>query len=688
MMKKLGVAVLVLIFHTLPLWAEVTFPYQAALDAFYQKNHALCLKYLALETQTPNAESVLLASLAHLEMGDTPNALAAFSAVELDTLQLKEFSSLVKLRFLIADPLTSTTALHDAFRKVPAGAWAHLPLTKWLSERWISERKYGDAKRVLSGISLSKMDIPMLQSWLKVCLETQDLMGSQQALTQWLFRGYKASEVDAWITAYNLAFKTQKTPLDFLSTPEALLQFSRNLYDRQDYGPFQKYSGIFMSRYPTHSACLELKTQRGVSSFLQKKYPDALLTFDEIISEYSGTYWAEKALYYKARSHFKLEESPVSKVLCLALIDQGKHPEWVNQAWVYLYWCFEAENDLPGFVDFYLKRTPQLTEGSRLDELIWKVVWEEYRMGNIASAYRILSHHPLTQSSDEFKAKALYWLGKMAKVCDPEKADTYFEECFTRYPFSFYASRLGTFDSKYSVKALKPKIKSMGLSADPTAIRLAELGLGDWVIQDLKTQGQNPQKVFTLATLYLRTNRPHLAISAISKGDTPLHFNGVYARELLELLYPRPFWDAVTESAREFGVDPYFALSLMREESRFNPNATSHVGAIGLMQLMPYTASGLAQGLSLPWEGPQQAYTPSVNIRLGIRYLAQLKPQFNNDYTQILAAYNAGPNATKRWIKTYSPTDPESFAASIPYRETHDYVAKVLKSYWMYRLVY
>jgi len=116
----------------------------------------------------------------------------------------------------------------------------------------------------------------------------------------------------------------------------------------------------------------------------------------------------------------------------------------------------------------------------------------------------------------------------------------------------------------------------------------------------------------------------------------------------------------VIRTAQRYGVDPALALALARAESDFDPDAVSHKGAIGVMQLMPETAKAL---------GVANPYDPTENIDGGIRYLKQLIERFGGNIVLAVAAYNAGPNAVRR------------YGGVPPYPETQTFVRKVL-AYW------
>ena len=118
--------------------------------------------------------------------------------------------------------------------------------------------------------------------------------------------------------------------------------------------------------------------------------------------------------------------------------------------------------------------------------------------------------------------------------------------------------------------------------------------------------------------------------------------------------------DLIAKYSDKTGLDEDFVKAVINQESGFNPNATSKCGAMGLMQLMPSTAQGL---------GVTNAYDAEQNIEGGTKYLKGLMDRFNNDKSLALAAYNAGPNAVKK------------YGGIPPYAETQNYVKSVLSRY-------
>lgn len=123
---------------------------------------------------------------------------------------------------------------------------------------------------------------------------------------------------------------------------------------------------------------------------------------------------------------------------------------------------------------------------------------------------------------------------------------------------------------------------------------------------------------------------------------------------------PAQFEGLIQEASQKYKVDPALIKAVIRQESAFDPQATSYCGAQGLMQLMPATAGDL---------GVKDAYDPRENIMGGTKYLSQLMDMFDGDLTKTIAAYNAGPGVVQH------------YGGVPPYAETQGYVDKVLGYY-------
>jgi soluble lytic murein transglycosylase len=137
-------------------------------------------------------------------------------------------------------------------------------------------------------------------------------------------------------------------------------------------------------------------------------------------------------------------------------------------------------------------------------------------------------------------------------------------------------------------------------------------------------------------------------------------------------------------------VEKALVFALSRQESEFDPNAGSSVGAQGLMQLMPGTAHLIAKQYRIPFAVGKLKSDPTYNVELGAAHLADLVESFGGSYVLTLVGYNAGPRRAKEWVQAFgdlrgAQVDPIDWVECIPFHETRQYVQKVLQNVQIYR---
>ncbi len=149
----------------------------------------------------------------------------------------------------------------------------------------------------------------------------------------------------------------------------------------------------------------------------------------------------------------------------------------------------------------------------------------------------------------------------------------------------------------------------------------------------------------------------------------------------LKFLFPLEYMSKVKEI--DPTVDPLLILSLIRQESAFNPKAMSHVGARGLMQVMPQTARRFKKRIKA-----HQLKKPKVNLNIGIKYFKKLLKRYDGNLIYTLAAYNAGEGRVKRWRReVFKNPDPLLTIENIPFKETRNYVKYIYRNLYLYRVI-
>lgn len=152
----------------------------------------------------------------------------------------------------------------------------------------------------------------------------------------------------------------------------------------------------------------------------------------------------------------------------------------------------------------------------------------------------------------------------------------------------------------------------------------------------------------------------------------------------LALRFPVYYADQVQDNARLHNLDPSIVFGLIRQESIFNKNAESIVGARGLMQVMPRTGMQIARDLKEKWRSNDSLFNPDVNVRYGAFYYKQLVKQFHGHFALAVAAYNAGSGRVSKWLPSFGVMPADIWIETIPFKETRKYVTSVLS----YAIIY
>jgi soluble lytic murein transglycosylase len=159
------------------------------------------------------------------------------------------------------------------------------------------------------------------------------------------------------------------------------------------------------------------------------------------------------------------------------------------------------------------------------------------------------------------------------------------------------------------------------------------------------------------------------------------------SREEWDIFYPLHSWDLIKRWAQARNLDPYTVAGLIRQESVFNPRASSHANAYGLMQLIMPTARAMARKYgTASVNSVEDLFNPALNIELGTAYMRdQLDKYGRIEYLAV--AYNAGPGRVVSWRQTL-PLEMDEFVEAIPFRETKGYVQGVVRNSAQYRRLY
>ncbi|HEX2723209.1 MAG TPA: transglycosylase SLT domain-containing protein, partial [Gemmatimonadaceae bacterium] len=297
----------------------------------------------------------------------------------------------------------------------------------------------------------------------------------------------------------------------------------------------------------------------------------------------------------------------------------------------------------------------------------------------------------LFPESDDALA-AGYWSGKAWKARgDSAAANTRWRRLLAKEGGSYYsvksAKQLGIpLLADHSVADAYPEIADVTSAARRIAV-LRDFGMETEASFEYdylyRNADQTPERLVATAKALAGTDQ---ASRSITLGRRAVNEIGPTAQNY-RLMYPAIARETLIESSRARGLDPVLVAALIRQESSFNPRATSPVGARGLMQLMPSVGRSLAKSQRIAGYVDESLYDPVINIRLGTQHLAGLLGRTSN-IERVLAAYNAGESRVARWIQKKGSDDPELFTERIPFVETRDYVRSIVRNRAFYSILY
>jgi soluble lytic murein transglycosylase len=282
----------------------------------------------------------------------------------------------------------------------------------------------------------------------------------------------------------------------------------------------------------------------------------------------------------------------------------------------------------------------------------------------------------------------------LERAGDGAAAATVYRTLLEEYPDGYYAylveRRTDLAAKPLTVATLATHPKRLPAAIEQPLERarlLRDAGIDDLAVAEVVTALERADDVTRRAML------PQLVSAGAYSHALRTAFE-LYRRNVLEedelypFIYPAAFGEIVDREARRNGLDPFLVYSLIRQESLFDERAVSPASAYGLMQLLLPTANRVAARTNVDRVELDDLFQPEINIKLGTAYLAELGTRFDRDPVLMLAGYNAGERAAGRWRERLRGAELDEFVERISYRETRNYVKKVLRNYRNYRRLY
>lgn len=364
------------------------------------------------------------------------------------------------------------------------------------------------------------------------------------------------------------------------------------------------------------------------------------------------------------------------------------------------------------------KRYPQSDQAADALHSAGLELFVAARYAEARDAWQILAD----ERTGETQAQAAFWAGRAARAQgDESAADDLFHVALAADPTSYYGARaaeeLGGIaqgslpldaplgDDEWD--ALRAWVRSwpgqeaalapadLGVEGDGFVRRatlLAEVGLSsesrnEWMAA-AERWGEDPPRLAELARLAHSQGVPYAALRVAARLARLAPADNETPQVIDRLLFPTPYTGLVSQQSAERDLDPRLFYALLRQESLFDPGATSWVGARGLGQVMPETGQGIAQNLGVTDFSLDDLYRPAVSVRFGAFYLAERIGNMEGSVQAALAAYNGGLGNAMRWANGSSVADPDLFTEGVDFPETKGYIKAIYGFYAAYQRIY
>jgi soluble lytic murein transglycosylase-like protein len=363
---------------------------------------------------------------------------------------------------------------------------------------------------------------------------------------------------------------------------------------------------------------------------------------------------------------------------------------------------FYEKSGNAGRVAEFEKKLMGLRRGDMKNEFAFNRGYEEYKRHNYKKAEREFARATAGDPTlDESYPRVLYWQARALEKSgskEAAKAKAIYKRLGTEFPFSYYAvlaeNRLGTVVKVPSLPELSGSEPANAGEAFAAVDALNRMGFHDEAadVMDLAIhfhpEWEDGEREF-IARQFIECHNYRKALDIASA-----HFDtGVYGPTtgstdpLFSAFYPRAYARQTSDGYARTSLPRGAIEGIMREESLFQANARSWVGATGLMQLMPATAQMVRRKVS-GGESFADLTDPLSNIILGSTYLNDMRSFFDGQLPLAIMAYNAGPGNVKKWLSRMADKDLDEFVEDIPLSETRGYVKRVLRSMQVYGALY
>ncbi len=347
--------------------------------------------------------------------------------------------------------------------------------------------------------------------------------------------------------------------------------------------------------------------------------------------------------------------------------------------------------------DRLLKTHP---DASLASQARWRIAWIRYSEKKFAQAAEAFRNVRQSAATGKLASASKYWQAKSLKSANrPKEAQALLKELAESHPFQYYG-----LESARQLKAMKVSLNPQRKTERPfpnvkltleqsqnhlvaAAEKLMEVGLHEFAFMNLaalpKSMRSSPAIAFLTARAAYGAHQYKIALDVLFSAFGPFMETPppTAPREFVEMAYPRVLFAETVRLAQKHAVDPHLIWAIIRQESRYDADAVSPAGALGLMQVTPGAAGLAPKKGKVPARAIAEILDPERNLEFGIRVLAKNLSTFHGKLVPAVASYNADIRKVRTWMKRNGKMKQDEFIEHIPFRETRLYVKQVLAGY-------
>jgi peptidoglycan lytic transglycosylase len=397
--------------------------------------------------------------------------------------------------------------------------------------------------------------------------------------------------------------------------------------------------------------------------------------------------------------YWRVDDTAKARAMFSRVVDQFPASSYAPESLYAMGRAFEDDRRFDAARGVYRRLLARYPSSATAGRARMRLPWTYYMTGQYAAAASSFAAMVPHAEAASDRDMLLYWRARsLEKSGQPDAALAIFRRLAMSTASNYYPSlasakagigpaMLPAAQASDPSSALVPEVNSAVLGFHlERVVALREMGLRSLEPPELKrlepaAEAHPALRSFVLGELIAAGAWYDAIVTATRLGARHAIDPAVAERIRYPLAYP----DLIMPAAADAGLEPFMVMALTRQESLFNPEARSVSDARGLMQLLPSTAVKVAtaQGAAEPGD----LYDPAVNVRLGVALLKKLMATYGGDRFRAVAAYNAGEQAVARWNALF-PGDDDVWVENIQYRETCDYVKKVVGGMREYQLLY